>query len=333
MPGPVRQSSLVFQVGTQTSTVDPATINGVAAGNALVAVVVAVRPSGTPGDLITGYGTTIGGSAANTWGASPILRVSEKHPTEPHYTEITAWIAHNVSAGDTIGRPVFAFNDASTTVYTHMEEWSDVASSSSVDKTATAVAAVTDTSITVGPTAALDQAEQIVIAVAANRFNFVWNGGFSGAGNAPSTYAILQGRTDNTSGLVAQSVYKEVSATAAVSAVWTFDPQGNRTVAGIFTLRKSTTTLRLEIDDIDAEIVGTTGWTIGAWPQNAFQTGTPGQCAKVWVGYGATLSGTKLVLPDAPPGAALNASYNVCGYQPAGTRQLAWSTGVVREVA
>lgn len=330
MPALVRQSSPVFQNDVDSSTVTGAAIATVAAGATLVSFVVASRPNGAAGNIISGYGTTVNGSAGNSWGSSPIGRAVSVSPDGTWYTEITAWIAHNVTAGNTVGKPDFAFEDGSTTVWTMLTEWTGLALSSAVDKFAIATAAETATTITVGPTSALAQADQVIVALVANRYNYVWNGGY-GSGTPPSTYELIAGRTDNSGGLVAQAVYKEVSTTAAVSATWTFEPEGNRTAALIFTLRKATTSLRMEVDNIDPEIANTTNWTFGAWPGNPFQTGPAGQCAKVWTGYAAVIENGKLIFPDAPPGATLGATYNVQGHQPNSTRTTAWMAGTVRE--
>lgn len=326
MPGPVRQSNLVLQSGVASSSVSGATIAGVAAGNTLVAIVVAHRPSSATANLVTGYGTTIGGTSANTW--SNILRVGRLASDGVWYSEITAWIASGVSAGTTVGLPTFAFSD-SLTVFSHMDEWAGIATASPLDKTSTtSLAAATGTaSITVGPTAALAQASEVVIAAVSNRYNFVWNGTYSSPGAPPSTYTVLQGNTDNSAGNVAQTAYKEVTATTAVSATWSFADGYGPTCAAIFTLRQASSTLRLEVDNIDAtDITGTTGWTFWAWSGDPLDA----PAAKRWTAYSASLSSGKLVFPDAPPGAAVNSTWNVFGYQPSGTRTTGLMAGIVR---
>jgi hypothetical protein len=324
MPGPVRQSNLVVNSAVAPASVTGATINGVEAGNCLVAIVIAYYPAGTDTDLVTGYGTTIAGSASNTFANA--LRV-RRGDASGWYTELTAWVAPNVSAGNTIGKPTFALT-GSHWVFTHMDEWAGIATTSPVDETDTdSVAAAAGTaSITVGPTGTLSQASQVVIAAAGNRYNYIWNGGY-GSGNAPSTYTVLRGITDNTGGAVGQSVYKEVTSTAAVSATWTFADGYGPAVAGIFTLKTSSATLRLEVDDIDTEITGTTGWTFWAW------AGDPdtAPAAKKWTAYAATIVSGKLVFPDAPPGATDASTWNVMGYQPSGTLTTGFMTGTVRE--
>jgi hypothetical protein len=324
----VRQSQLVVESGRQTSTITQASISGVAAGNMLVSVVAAhCSTSVQAGDIVSGYTST----PSNTW----TLAVRSAQTIGSFRTEVTIWVAHNVAAGATTGRPsLTSGTNPGHDVWHHFDEWADMAASASVDRTGTDTEPENSGTITVPTTTTLSQAEQVVYAVAASRFNFEWNGTFAAPGSPPSGYTIAHGSTDN-SLLVAQSAYREVASTAGVGASWTYATQpGDRgAVAALATLRKSTTSLRMEIDDIDVtDITGTTGWTIGAWPADPFQTGATGQCAKVWTAYAATLDGTTLIFPDAPPGASINDTYNVSGYQPAGTRQLAWCSGVVRVV-
>lgn len=331
MPGPIRQSALVNETGRQNSTVAAASISGVAAGNMLIAVCVAhCSTSVQTGDIVASYGTTIGGSPANTW----TLARREAQTIGSWRTEVTIWVAHNVAAGTTLGRPGFtASTNPGHDIWHHMDEWPGMAASASVDKVGGDVEPENSGTITIPNTAVLAQADQVVYAVCGCRYNFQWNGNGTAPGAPPAGYTVIQGTTDNLSLMVAQSAYREVASTAGVGASWTYAQQpGDRgAVAALATFRKGgASSLRLEIDDIDPDIASTTGWTIGAWPQNAFQTGTAGQCAKVWTGYAATISAGKLILPDAPPGASLNDVYNVSGHQPAGTQNLAWTTGIVR---
>ncbi len=326
MPGPVRQSNLVVQSNFAPASVTSATINGVASGNCLVAIVIVHYPGGSDTDLVSAYSTTISGSPANTW--TNVLRSRRGDAAGVWYSELTAWVAPNASAGNTIGKPTFT-QAGNHWLFSHMDEWSGIATTSPVDKTDTdtVAAGAGTTSLTTGPTATLAQASQVVIAAIGNRYNYAWNGGY-GSGTAPSTYTVLRGTTDNTTGAVGQSAYKEVSATTAVSAAWTFVAGYGPAVAGIFTLKTATTTLRLEVDDIDTEITGTTGWTFWAW------SGDPGDAAadKKWTSYAASISGGKLVFPDAPPGATDGSTWNVMGYQPSGTLTTGFMSGTVREV-
>lgn len=332
MPGPIRQSALVNETGRQDSTVAGALINGVATGSMLIAVVVAhCSTTVQTGDIVSGYGTTIGGTPTNTWA----LAVRQAQTIGTWRTEVTIWVAHNVAAGNTTGRPTFtAGTNPGHDVWHHMDEWTAMLASGSVDKTGSDVEPENSGTITIPDTAALAQADQVVYCAVGCRYNFVWNGNFSAPGGPPTPgYTVVQGTVDNATLMVAQSAYKEVASTAGVGASWTYAQQtGDRgAVAALATFRKGgASSLRLEIDDIDTDITGTTGWTIGAWAQNPFQTGTAGQCSKVWTSYAATVTSGKLILPDAPPGASVNDVYNVSGHQPAGTQNLAWTTGVVR---
>lgn len=325
MPGPVRQSNLVRQENIASSAVDGATISGVVAGNCLVAIVYAHRASGSASNIVSGYGTTIGGSAANTWTLA--ARSQRLDDGGVWCLEVTIWVALNVSAGTTIGKPTFNFTDA-LYVWSHMDEWSGIATSSAVDKTDTDYAINTATTLTTGPTATLAQSSEVVIAAIGTRLAYSWNGSSSGSGSPPSTFTILQGSTDNSIQAVGQSAYKEVTATTGPSATWTY-ANAQTAVAAIVTLKQATTTLRLEIDDIDTtDITSTTGWTFWAW------SGDPLDAAakKRWTGYAASISSGKLVFSDAPAGAVAGDNYNVMGYQPSGTLTTGFMVGTVRAV-
>lgn len=319
---PVRQSNLVVQQSVDGDSVTGATINGVAAGNTLTACVVAIRDGMASGDIISGYSTTIGGSASNTWTLMTGSRSA--YSSGARRTEVTWWIASSVSAGDTIGKPTFAFSDDSTMVFTHMDEWSGIASSSPVDQAKTATAAAGNTSIATGSTGTLAQASEVVLVAWGNRWCY------QDPPQIPSGYTQLQaiaGNNGTNPYLAGRSFYKEVSATTAQSATVSQTDDFDGSAISLVTLKLGSTTLRLEIDDIDTtDITGTTGWTIYAW------TGDPGDAAaaKKWTGYDAVISSGKLILPDAPSGAADGATFNVVGYQPSGTRMLAFCTGTVR---
>jgi hypothetical protein len=328
----IRQSALVNEAGVQNSTVTAASITGVASGNMLIAVVAAHCPTSVQtGDIVSGYTS----SPSNTWTLATGSRSAQTVGT--NRTETTIWVAHNVAAGTTTGKPTFtASTNPGHLVWHHMDEWAGMVTSSSVDKAGTATAPENSPSITIASTATLAQAAQVVYCVAACRYNYDWNGSSTAPGAASATYTVVQGTTDNTSLIVAQSQYKEVTSTAGVGVTWMYAQQaGDRgAVASLATFKKAgATPLRLEIDNIDStDITGTTGWTIGAWAQSPFQTGAASQCSKVWTSYSATVTSGKLILPDAPPGASASDTYNVAGYQPSGTLNLAWTTGVVRVV-
>lgn len=323
MAAPIRQSSLVLQSNIAAVDVTGATINGVASGNCLTAIVVAHRPSSATTSLCTGYGTTISGVAANTW--TNVLRIGRLDQDGVWYSEITAWVAPNSAAGDTVGKPTFGFTNA-LTVYTHMDEWTGIVTSSPVDRTSTITDVGTTNPLTVGPTSTLTEASQTVIAVVANRYNYHWNNGYSSGGNAPSGYTLVRGNVDNTNGNVAQTVYKDVAATTGVSAAWSYVENYGPVVAALFTLRQGSSTLRLEVDNIDTEITGTTGWTFWAWSGDPLDAAA----AKRWTSYDASLSGGKLIFPDAPSGAAGGSTWNVMGYQPNGTLTTGFMVGTVR---
>lgn len=316
-----RQSNLVTQASVAALSVTPATINGVAAGNCLVAIVVVNTPTGADANLCTGYSTTVGGSPGNTW--TNVLRQRRVNAGGVWYSEVTAWVALNVSAGNTVGTPTFAYDNLY--VYHHMDEWSGVATASAVDRTATAFADAGATTITVGPTSTLSQASELVIAVMGNGFNDNWNGSGTAPGTAPSGYTVVRGNI-GTGRNNAQTVYREVGATTAQSATWAINSTYGPSVAGIFTLKLGSTSLRLEVDNIDPEIASTSGWTFWAWPGDPLDSAA----SKRWTSYGATVASGKLIFPDAPSGAALDSVWNVMGYQPSGSLTTGFMTGVVR---
>lgn len=321
MPAPVRQSSLVLTEGVTAAAFSTTTINGVVAGNTLVAIVAVNSPTSADADICTGYTTTIGGSPANTW--TNVLRRRRVNAGGVWYSELTMWIAHNVSAGNTVGRPTFAFD--ALFAFSHVDEYTGLVTASAVDQTATAFADAGAASISAGPTGTLAVASQTVIAAVMNGYNDSWNGNGTSPGSPPSGFTLLRGNI-GAGRNNAQSVYRDVTATTPVSAAWTVNTTYGPSVAGIATLRQGTSALRLEVDNIDVtDITGTSGWTIWAFPGNPKDgNGTE------WTAYSAVISSGKLILPSAPAGAAAGATFNVSGYQPLGTRQLAWCTGTVR---
>jgi hypothetical protein len=327
MPGPVRQSNLVQESNVATGTVSGATINGVASGNCLIALVYVVTPTSNSSDVVSAYSTTIGGSAANTW--TLIARGKVLGADGVRCLEVTAWIAHNVSAGNTVGKPTLVPGSGNNVIH-HVDEWSGIVTASAVDKTATATHSATSaTSITAGPTATLAQTNEVVIGAVVTWLGYRYNGtgDGTGPGTPPTGLTILQGTTTNAFAVTGQSAYKDpAGSTAAVSAAWTYD-NAQPSAAIIFTVKQGTTNLRLEIDNIDStDITGTTGWTFYAWP------GAPdaGAATKTWTAYSASIVSGKLVFPDAPPGATAGSTWNAMGYQPAGTLTTGFMSGTVR---
>ena len=326
MPGPIRKSSLIVQAGRSNANVGQAAIAGVAAGGMLIAPVVAhCSTTVQAGDIVSGYVST----PARTW-----TLATRRARTEGTWrTEVSIWIAHNVPAGTVSGAPTFTSGaNPGHEVWHHMDEWAGMLAAAAVDKTSAVDQGENLATITVPPTPVLAQADQVVYAVAASRYNFAWNGNFAPPGTPPSGWDISEGTTDN-SAMVAQSVYREVASTAGIGVSWGYAQQpGDRgAVAALVTLRKGgVATLRLEIDDIDeTDIAGTSGWTIWAWAGDPLD----GAAARRWTGYTPVVTAGRLILPDAPPGASLNDVYNVSGYRPAGNQSLAWGPGVVRQAS
>lgn len=323
MPALVRQSNVVAEANVAAASVSSVTITGVAAGNCLVAIVVVHSPTGNTNDLCTGFGTTISGTAANTWTLA--RREGELDSGGYWYSELTIWTAPNVSAGTTVGKPTFS-SDA-LYVRVHMDEFSGLVTTSVVDTAASGSSDNTTTQVSTGSSGTLAQASQIIVAAFGGRYQYRINNGESGPGIAPTGYTILQGTTDNSLGVIGQSVYREVSSTDAVSVTWTYGAPGVG-LAALVTLKAASAGLRLEVDNIKTSIDTTTGWTFWAWSDDPLD----GSAKKRWQSYTASVSGGKLIFPDAPAGAAAGSTFNVMGYQPSGTLTTGMMVGVVRSV-
>ena len=287
---PVRKSNVAELAGATAATMPTASITGVVAGNCLVAVVAAHRLS-TSGNLVSAYGTTISGSAANTWS---LAARSAFTSASGHRTEVTIWVAPNCSAGTTVGKPTLV--NETTTIWHHFDEWPGIATSSPVDKTATGGVASSVGTLTVGPTATLAQAASLQISAVADKFNYAWNGSGSGAGTPPTGHTILQGAASSAI-LPAQSSYRELASTAGVSATWTTaEPTSHGTVGATVTLKIASLVKQLEITSLGgATIAGTTGWAAWMW------TADPKDLKAVYFsGTDVTVTAGKIVLSNPP---------------------------------
>lgn len=315
----VKQSNAIAEAGIQTSTVSGVSIAGVVAANTLIACCIAYREGTASGNLIDAYTTTIGGSPANTW---VLLHRAPRVSTANRLTEITWWIAYNVAAGTTIGKPDCTYEDASTSIFHFMDEHSGIAASPALDKTSSGTAGSGAATVSTGSTGTLAQPTELVCIAYGNRYDYTNPATF------PAGYTIGQRSLVGNAIMAARAAYREVSATTALNETWNQINQSDEgAVASIVTIKLSTTALRVEIDNIDvSDVTGTTGWKIGAWAGDMFTT----QPNKVWTPYSAVISSGKLIFPDAPPGAVIGDLFNVWGYQPSGTKQLALSQGVVR---
>lgn len=312
---PVRSSNLAQQSGVDSASCPVATINGVAAANCLVAVVAAYRASTPSGNLIDGYTSTIGGTPANSW--SLAARVAYSAPGSNHRTELTFWVAPNSAAGNTAGKPDFTYEDGSTNVWHHFDEWPGMPTSGVVDKTATGTAASNSAAVATATTATLAQAAEIVIGAVANRYNYAWGGSDVAPGVAPSGFTVLKGETSN-SNLAAQSFYKEVSSTAAQSFSQAQVNQGdNGAVAALVTLKLATTQYRVEITGINAAVDGAAGLTAFVWTANPKDVK-----ATEYTGVTAQATGGKIFLAPAPAGTVDGQVVNCVVYQPASTKGL-----------
>lgn len=311
---PIRSSNLGGGGPVDSSTVSTAVINGVAAGNALIAVVCAHRAGTGSGNLIDGYGSTIGGSAANTW--TLVGRAAIADPGN-FRTEITYWIAHNVSAGNTTCKPDFTYEDGSTNCQHHVDEWPGMPTLSAPDRFAAAGVPTNTGSISVGPTAALAQAAEVVYAAFCNRYTYEWGGGSSGAGTPPSGYTLLKGETSNVM-LPFQTSYREVSATTAISVSISQVVQSDQGgVGAIATFKLSTTNFRVEITGINTDVNAATGLSAYVWTANPKDA-----TATEYLNVTAEATGGTIYLTPAPVGTTDNQSVNCAVYQTSGTKGL-----------
>jgi hypothetical protein len=262
------------------------------------------------GNVVDSYDFTTSAGTVNV--ASPALRVAYQDGATWR-TELTVWVQPNAPAGITTGKPVLTVDDSGNNVQHVFCEISDIATSTPVDKTASATnAGVSGTTSITATTATLAQANEIVFFAFADRWNYEINGNSStGAVPSGSGFTLLAGDASNTYLSFAVG-YKVVSATTAISLTSTFVDQADQgQVFGIVTLKGSTTNLRVEITGFDPAVVAPGGTPVvvddvGVWIGNVFTT----LCSQRYQNNAFNTDGTMFCTP-APAGTSNLQSVNV----------------------
>jgi hypothetical protein len=280
----VQTSSVSRFNGQSNSSGASITLTGVTAGNALLVVPCSTRLSTASGRLVD----AVTSSPSATFSAAGTAYFAT---AGGHRVAIEPFIAHAVTGGSMTVTLDTTYETNNTGVSWFVVELSGLASSASFDKTDDASAADGLTTITAGPTATLATSSQFVLAVAASRFWWNYNGGSS----APSGYTALASNVvDDGVGTTFQASYKNVSATTAVDATWTVPSGSDGGVAIVSTFRNSALRVRWTFvngtppDDID----GVTGITSYVW-----QTTPDAGPATVYTGGAAEVSGNTLFTP------------------------------------
>ena len=285
------------------------TLNSVTATHAVIVVTHAFKLATASGDLVTGV--TIGGAAAGL-AARAVASASGTN----HRTETCIWVLENVSAGN---KAVVVSVNGPLYINWHADSWA-IGATAPLDKTATATHMNPGTqSVPVpatGTTGTLAQAAQLVIGAAASKYNWTWGGTYGGGGTPPSGYTLLAGITeDNVNQVPFQTVYRETSTTAGVSAGFSVASTDANTVGALATFKISTVQRRVRVL-LDTAVNGATGITAFAW------SGDPdGSLATKWSGLSAQSTGGILFLPSPPAAWATGSDVNVIAYQPSGDKR------------
>lgn len=285
-----------------------ATLTGVTAGHAVIAVTHAHKQSTASGDLVSGV--TVGGSAATL-----AVRRVETNSVTGHRTETCIWFALNQTAGN---KAIVVSVNGPLYVNWHADSWA-IATTAALDKTTSAWVQGAGSSFTVpasGDTGTLAQAAELVIAALSDKYQWGINGGYSDPGIAPTGYTALAGNvSDNVNRVGCQTAYRETSTTAGVSASWALAQTGGDVTGVIATFKIATVQRRVKVL-ADSAINGVTGITAYAWP------GDPSaSLATKWTGLNAEAAGGIVYLPSPPAGWATGADVNVILYQPAGAKK------------
>ena len=299
----VIQTSTVSRFnGTSASPGASITLTGVAAGNALIAVVCASRYGTSSGYHVAAI-TSSPSSTFSTAGAS------FRTHGDTFRTTVEPFIAHAVTGGSTTVTLDLTYEDE-TRVSWFVVEVNSLASSASFDKTDDATVDDSATTITAGPTATLSQASEFILAVAASRYWSTYNGGAV----APSGYTTIASNLSTDSvGTTFLAAYKNVAATTAVDATWAV-PATDGGAAVVSTFRNNALVVRCTFlngtppDDID----GITGITAHVW------AGDPSAGASTkYTGLSAEASGNTLFIP-APGWATAAQTVTVIAYSASG---------------
>jgi len=188
-------------------------------------------------------------------------------------------------------------------------------------------------SITVGPTAALSQAQSMILSGFAAQTNFAWNG--TDPGTAPTGYTLLAAIADNTVPSTAIFAWQDVNSTAAVSATMGVfgavgNPDGTRGVLVAISLAGGTNYVEILVtpDTEDGVIVNaTTGWIVH------IVIGDSKDGYVVFSGIASQTTGNEIRVSGAAPGVAVAGTVNVQVVNAGVGYTSGWGVGTVRAAA
>lgn len=256
-------TSSLYQQTADTAASGGISLTGVSIGDIICVVAAPYRPTTASGELID----SVTSSPAAT------------------FAEVDSYLGQSEDAGGGTRRGIYAFWAVAASAGTHTitinftnatdNRISALAfrltgmSATPVDKTDTSFALQAASSITAGPTATHASSTSTVIAAVMGRWVYGFNGVSAGAGGAPSGFTVIGG-TESNALMAFQVAYQEVVSSVGVSANWTVPTgEGDGTVAIIFNLLASSTTLRGKCKfKTGSGINGVTGVTVTAWRGN-----------------------------------------------------------------
>jgi hypothetical protein len=299
---PFSNASSIVSNGASGTTIT-LTRTGVPAGATLMLVAFARRNTTNTGDVVS----SVASSPSATWAGAVVL---SRVPDDNGSGRFTGglWIADNVSSGDytvTVTLTSGSIVDAQLAVFTGL-------TTSALDRTASNSVTQSATTISVGPTSAISQPDEIVVTAVGGKWWWSINpdggGDFNGV---PAGFTLIGGQPSNTTIPFAWG-YKTVSASGSTQSAShaVVDGQGDGGIALIATLKILGGTLK-------ARIKFKTGSGIN---------GVSGLTAKVWVGdsdsnYSVTRTGLTaeasgdLLYCDPPPGAVNGGSGQAAVYK------------------
>lgn len=241
MPVPVRSSTLKsgLSISNLNALLDNTIASGVA-GNTTIATVVAYK-NVTSGDLVSAVsGHTL---CVDVDGVPARVKVIGGGNT----LEITKWRKSNISAG-TQSATVTLVN-ANSDVTWHFDEYEDIDLTTPIDKISFGTSASNTSPINTGTTGTLTQTENVIVAAAANKYNYLWGGGSYGNVLPPAGFTKIQGTYNSATDIPMISVWKDVSSTAGVSAAFQqFAQPDNGGAAIIMAMRLDTGPAPAELD-------------------------------------------------------------------------------------
>jgi len=226
------------------------TVNGVVVGGLLVAQVIAWKYGAGAGNIVSGVS-----SGGVQWTLA--RRDSYVKSGSNHTTETSIWFRMNAPAGNTTA--TVAFGPTPDDYVWMWREWRDAATSGALDK-AGGGSSLDVTSVTASATGALALADSLVIGVMAAPYGGV----FTRPGGS-DLIADVTGNTDPTP-INGQFVSDLPNSTSSLTWSWGISfPGGQGSLCSVATFRGGTTQKRIEINNCDTAINGTTGWTVRHW--------------------------------------------------------------------